>query len=97
MTKADIVAIIADATGLTKVETETVIDGFLSSVSAALVQGHRIDFRGFGSFSVKFRRAKVARNPGTGATVPLPERYVPVFKPSKILREAVDKNLNKTN
>lgn len=95
MTKADIVNMIAEATGLTKVETETVIDGFLTTVSTALVQGNRIDFRGFGSFSVKIRRPKVARNPGTGDAVPVPERYVPVFKPSKVLREDVNNNLQK--
>ncbi len=93
MTKADIVDVISMATGLTKVETETVINGFLSTVSDALMEGQRVDFRGFGSFSVKKRAAKIGQNPGTGRAVPVPERYVPVFKPSKMLKEAVDKNM----
>ncbi len=95
MTKADIVDIIAEATGLTKVETETVIDGFLSTIKNSLTEGERVEFRGFGSFSVKKRMPKKARNPGTGEVVYLPERYVPVFKASKLLKKIVTENLTK--
>ena len=93
MTKADIVDVIADATGLTKVETETVIDGFLTTIIEALRNGERVEFRGFGSFSVKKRKPKKARNPGTGEEIFLPERFVPTFKPSKLLKEQIDRNL----
>lgn len=93
MTKADIVDVIADATGLTKVETEAVIEGFLSTIKNALQEGERVEFRGFGSFDVKKRKPKKARNPGTGEVVYLPERYVPTFKASKILKEQISKNL----
>ncbi len=93
MTKADVVDIIAEATGLTKVETEAVIDGFLSTVKNALREGERVEFRGFGSFNVKKRQPKKARNPGTGEIVYLPERYVPTFKASKILRDQISENL----
>ena len=89
MTKADIVDVIAEATGLTKVETETVIDGFLSTIKNALNKGERVEFRGFGTFSVKKRQPKKARNPGTGEVVYLPERFVPTFKASKILKEQI--------
>ena len=95
MTKADIVDIIAEATGLTKVETEAVIDGFLSTIKNSLQEGERVEFRGFGSFSVKKRMPKKARNPGTGEVVYLPERYVPTFKASKLLKELVTKSLIK--
>lgn len=95
MTKADIVDIVAEATGLTKVETEAVIDGFLSTIKNSLKEGERVEFRGFGSFSVKKRMPKKARNPGTGEVVYLPERYVPTFKASKILKELVTKSLIK--
>ncbi|MCH8300065.1 MAG: integration host factor subunit beta [Candidatus Marinimicrobia bacterium] len=95
MTKADIVDIVAEATGLTKVETEAVIDGFLSTIKNSLQEGERVEFRGFGSFSVKKRMPKKARNPGTGEVVYLPERYVPTFKASKILKELVTKSLIK--
>ena len=95
MTKADIVDIVAEATGLTKVETEAVIYGFLSTIKNSLQEGERVEFRGFGSFSVKKRMPKKARNPGTGEVVYLPERYVPTFKASKILKELVTKSLIK--
>lgn len=95
MTKADIVDRISEETGLTKVETETVIDGFFAVVSDSLIRGKRIDFRGFGSFSVKKRKSKIARNPGTGESVDVPERFVPVYKPSKILKDAINEHLLK--
>jgi len=88
------VDIISEATGLTKVETETVITGFLEKMKDALRQGERIEFRGFGSFSVKKRKPKKARNPGTGETIYLPERYVPVFKPSNILKDEINSALS---
>ncbi|MBR9977639.1 MAG: integration host factor subunit beta [Bacteroidetes bacterium] len=93
MTKADIVDNIAAATGLTKVETEAVVDGFLATVSGALKNGESIEIRGFGSFKVKMRKARMARNPRTGEEVFVHEHYVPVFKVSKELRNTVDQNL----
>ena len=89
MTKADIVDIVSHATGLTKVDTEAVIDGFIATISDSLQRGKRIEFRGFGSFSLKVRKPKKARNPGTGEEIRLPERIVPVFKPSKILKDSI--------
>jgi len=94
VTKADMVDIISEATGLTKVETEAVITGFIEKLKDTLKQGERIEFRGFGSFSVKKRKPKKARNPGTGETIYLPERYVPVFKPSKILKDDINEQLD---
>ncbi len=90
MTKADMVDIISAGTGLTKVETEAVIDAFLATLSDALIHGERVEFRKFGSFSVKERAPKQARNPGTGEAVQLPARMVPVFKPSRQLRDTVN-------
>ena len=90
MTKADIVDIVSHGTGLTKVDTEAVIDGFVSTIADALNRGERIEFRGFGSFSVKVRKPKKARNPGTGEEIYLPERVIPVFKPSKILKDSIN-------
>lgn len=96
MTKADIVDIIASATGLTKVETEAVVDGFISTVINALKEGKNIEIRGFGSFKVKKRKGRIARNPRTGEQVVVNEHYVPLFKVSKDLKHAVDDNLKKT-
>lgn len=96
LTKADIVDVIASATGLTKVETEAVVDGFISTVINALKEGKNIEIRGFGSFKVKKRKGRVARNPRTGEQVMVAEHYVPLFKVSKDLKHLVDDNLKRT-
>src|SRR3990172_7178040 len=95
MTKADIVDVIAGATGLTKVETEAVVDGFISTVIDAMKSGKNIEIRGFGSFKVKKRKGRMARNPRTGEQVMVDEHYVPIFKVSKDLKHVVDENLKK--
>ncbi len=96
MTKADIVDIIASGTGLTKVETEAVVDGFIQTVISSLRDGKNIEIRGFGSFKVKKRKGRVARNPRTGEQVKVEEHYVPIFKVSKELKMLVNENLKKT-
>jgi len=95
LTKADIVDVIASATGLTKVETEAVVDGFISTVIDALKSGKNIEIRGFGSFKVKKRKGRMARNPRTGEQVMVDEHFVPIFKVSKDLKHVVDENLKK--
>ena len=60
----------------------------LEHMAACLSGGGRIEIRGFGSFSLRFRRARLGRNPRTGAPVSLPGRYAPYFKPGKNLRNA---------
>ena len=93
MTKADIIHKVADMTGLTKVETEAVIDCVIISITDSLKRGERVDIRKFGSFLVKQRAARDARNPATSEIVKLKERFIPAFKVSNILKEAVDKSL----
>ena len=95
MTKADIVDVIASATGLTKVETEAVVDGFISTVIDALKSGKNIEIRGFGSFKVKKRKGRVARNPRTGEQVLVPEHWVPLFKVSKEVKMLVNETMKK--
>ena len=93
VTKAEIVDEVSRATGLTKVETETVMNGIMSTIISALENERRVELRGFGTFGVKRRDPRKARNPGTGETVFLPERYVPTFKPSGLLRKNVNNAL----
>tara|TARA_Y100001970_G_scaffold177415_1_gene216168 strand:+ start:869 stop:1159 length:291 start_codon:yes stop_codon:yes gene_type:complete len=93
MTKNDIVNKVAGATGLTKVETEAVLEGILSTIVEAMSKGNRVDIRGFGSFLVKKKDSREARNPATNEIIFLKERYVPSFKVSKLLKEKVDKSL----
>ena len=95
MTKAEIVNEVSSATGLTKVEIETVLEGILQSISNALKRSERVDIRGFGSFKIKIRKARDARNPATQEIVSLKERFVPVFKVSNLLREVVNNSLTR--
>ena len=92
MTKADIIREVSNMTGLTKVEIEAVLEGVIMSISDSLKRGERVDIRGFGSFLVKQRAARDARNPATDEIVKLKERFVPMFKVSKILKEDVNKS-----
>ena len=93
MTKSDIIKEVAKGTGLTKVEIEAVLEGVILSISDSLRRGERVDIRGFGSFIVKQRAARDARNPATREIVKLQERFIPAFKVSKILKELVNKSL----
>ena len=90
VTKADIVDRIADGTGLTKLETEAVVDGFVITVMEALETGESVELRGFGSFRVRERAARTARNPQTDEPVEVPRQFVPAFKPSRAFRRVVN-------
>ena len=93
MTKADLVEQVADAIGpgVTKKDCSLVVDAFLNAVKRALANGEHIEIRGFGTFKVRKRKSRMARNPRTGEPVKVPARKVPVFKPSKHLRKRVAK------
>lgn len=93
MTKADLVEEVAEAIGpgVTKKDCALVVDGFLNAVKQALADGENIEIRGFGTFKVRKRKSRMARNPRTGDTVHVPSRHVPVFKPSKNLRSQVSR------
>ncbi len=91
MTKADLVEEVAEAIGpgVTKKDCALVVDGFLNAVKKALSHGENIEIRGFGTFKVRKRKSRMARNPRTGESVKVPARHVPVFKPSRQLRNNV--------
>ncbi len=95
MTKADIVDIISSSTGLTKVETEAVVKGFLETVIDAMKKGETIELRGFGTFKVVKRAQRVARNPKTNEEVIVPEQFVPTLKVSKEFKLSVNKSMQK--
>ena len=95
MTKQEIVDQVSNATGLTKVETETIMNGIMSTLIQSLAENKKVELRGFGTFGIKHRMPKKARNPGTGEAVYLPERYVPTFKPSKLMRSRVNELINR--
>lgn len=74
---------------LTQKDSQIAVDLMLDAIAEALTQGRRAEIRGFGSFNVHYRPAKVARNPKTGDPVQVPQKYVPHFKAGKGLLEAV--------
>ena len=94
MTKADLVDEIARKTGLTKKDVADTVDEFLRAVTRALASGKHIEIRGLGTFKVKERKARMARNPRTGDPVPVPPRKVPVLKVSKELKDLVSKSVS---
>ncbi len=91
MTKADLVERAAGAVGprVTKKECGLVVDAFLDAVKDALERGEGIEIRGFGTFKVRHRKPRAARNPRTGERVEVAARAAPVFQPSSLLRERV--------
>ena len=76
--------------GLSPKDIETSVKMLQEKMIDSLARGDRIEVRGFGSFSLHYRKPKMARNPKTGNPVPLPGRYVVHFKPGKELREKVN-------
>ena len=95
MTKADLVervtAQISQTAGpmISKKDCARVVDSFLDAIKEALQQQKNIEVRGFGTFKIRHRKTRMARNPRTGDSVKVPSRAVPVFKPSKHLRSRV--------
>jgi integration host factor subunit beta len=91
MTRSDLVDELAARFGqLTHQDADYAVKKILDTMSDALVRGHRIEIRGFGSFSINRRPPRMGRNPRSGESVAIPEKRVPHFKPGKALREAVD-------
>jgi integration host factor subunit beta len=92
MTRSDLVEeLAARLSQLTQRDAEFAVKAILDAMNDALVRGHRIEIRGFGSFSVNHRPPRMGRNPRSGESVAIPEKRVPHFKPGKALREAVDR------
>lgn len=90
MTRSDLVARLAERfPQLTQRDTEFAVRTVLDAMADALARGHRIEIRGFGSFSVSRRPPRVGRNPRSGEQVVVPEKRVPHFKAGKALRESV--------
>jgi len=91
MTRSDLVdELAARFAQLTRRDAEFAVKTILDAMSHALVKGHRIEIRGFGSFTINRRPPRVGRNPRSGESVQIPEKRVPHFKPGKALRESVD-------
>lgn len=83
MTKADIVREIAKSTGVEKVQVQAIVEAFMDSIKTSLTNKNNVYLRGFGSFIVKKRAKKVARNISKNTTITIPEHNIPAFKPAK--------------
>jgi len=98
MTKSELIELIARRqTQFAQKDVEIAVNQIVESMINTLSQGERIEIRGFGSFSLHHRKARVGRNPKTGETVKLDDKRVPHFKPGKALREAVDASKDHTD
>ncbi|HEV8437558.1 MAG TPA: HU family DNA-binding protein [Methylomirabilota bacterium] len=89
MTKADLVAAMAKASGGSKVSAERALNAFLDDVFDSLSKGRRVTIGGFGTFMVSRRAERNGRNPRTGKTITIPACRVPRFKPSRSLKGAI--------
>jgi DNA-binding protein HU-beta len=93
MTKADIVNEISKNTGIEKVTVQKTIEAFMDTIKGSLVKGKNVYLRGFGSFVVRKRAEKTARNISKNITIIIPEHYIPSFKPSKTFTAKVKNHI----
>lgn len=93
MTKADIVNEISKNTGIEKVTVQKAVEAFMDTIKGSLVKGKNVYLRGFGSFVVKMRAEKTARNISKNTTIIIPEHFIPSFKPSKSFVTKVKNNV----
>jgi DNA-binding protein HU-beta len=90
MNKTELVAAVAEKSGLTKKDAEKAVKAFVETVSAQMVAGDKITIVGFGTFEVSERAAREGRNPKTGEAMPIPASKVPRFKAGRSLKDAVN-------
>ena len=89
MNKTDLIAAAAEQSGLSKKDTERVLNAAIDTIVASLAKGERVQISGFGIFETKDREARVGRNPRTKETIEIPATRTPAFKASKALKDAV--------
>lgn len=92
MTKAEIVADVANKTGVEKVAVQAVVESFMDTVKNAMVNGENVYLRGFGSFTIKRRAEKTGRNISKNTTIIIPAHNIPAFKPAKTFVNQVKGN-----
>ncbi|MGL5682823.1 MAG: HU family DNA-binding protein [Marinifilaceae bacterium] len=95
MTKADIVNEISKTTGVEKVAVQATVEAFMEAIKKSVKDGENVYLRGFGSFVVKKRAEKTARNISKNVTIKIPEHFIPSFKPSKSFVSEVKDNVVK--
>ncbi|EEG76628.1 HU family DNA-binding protein [Dethiobacter alkaliphilus] len=89
MNKSELISNVAENAGLTKKDTEKVVNAIFDTIGDALAKGDKVQVIGFGTFDVRERKAREGRNPATGDTITIPAVKVPVFKAGKALKDTV--------
>ena len=90
MNKADLINAVTEKAGLSKKDTEAVINAAIEAITEALKEGEKVQLVGFGAFEVKARAERIGRNPKTKEQIKIPASKVPVFKAGKALKDAVE-------
>jgi len=90
MTKAELIEEVSRVVEMSRKDSEVIIETIFDSIVRALRSGDKIEIRGFGSFRTRQRKARIGRNPKTGARVEVPAKRIPYFKPSKELKDLVN-------
>ena len=94
MTRSELIERLAQRFSfLTRMDAETSVKEITEAISATLSQGARVEIRGFGSFALSYRPPRSGRNPMTGVSVRVPEKWVPHFKPGKEMRDRIDASM----
>ena len=91
MNKTELISAAAERAGIPKKDADRVLNAALELIADKLSQGEKVQLSGFGNFEVREREARVGRNPHTGEAVTIPPSKAPVFKPSKLLKDSVEK------
>ena len=91
MNKTELIAIAAENAGLTKKDTERVLNAALDAITLSLMKGEKVQLSGFGTFETKDREARIGRNPHPKEAIDIPATRVPSFKASKALKDNVSK------
>ncbi len=89
MNKTELVARIAESSGLTKKDAEAALNATLNAIQDSLVKGDKVVLTGFGTFEVRERKPRVGHNPRTGDSISIPAQKSPAFKAGKVLKDAV--------
>ena len=91
MNKTELVAAVAEKSGLTKKDAERVVNATIDTIVEAMMKGDKVSLSGFGIFEVKEREARVGRNPRTKESIQIPATRLPAFKASKTLKDSIAK------
>ena len=91
MNKTELIAAVAEKSGLSKKDSEAAVAATIAAITEALKAEDKVQIVGFGAFETKVRAERMGRNPKTGEDIPIPATKVPAFKAGKALKDAVDK------